>query len=58
MVRQIVEYACPVWNPDPQYLFDKLEKIQVNISRWILGSSIEYNKHFRIPLMAKSSLLM
>ena len=36
-------YACPVWNPHQQYLSDKLEKIQRNVSRWILGSSIEFN---------------
>ena len=39
-----------MWNPHQQYLSDKLEKIQRNVSRWILGSSI------RIPGMAKSSL--
>ena len=33
MVRPIVEYACPVWNPHQQYLSDKLERVQRNASR-------------------------
>ena len=33
MVRPTIEYACPVWNPHQQYLSDKLEKIQRNVSR-------------------------
>ena len=45
MVRPTIEYVCAVWNPHQQYLSDKLEKIQKNVSRWILGSSIEYNEH-------------
>ena len=44
MVRPIVEYACPVWNPHQQYLSDKLERVQRNASRWILGSSIDYSE--------------
>ena len=44
MVRPTIEYVCPVWNPHQQYLSDKLEKVQRNVSRWILGSSIEYNE--------------
>ena len=44
MVRSIVEYACPVWNPYRQYLSDKLERVQRNASRWILGSSIDYSE--------------
>ncbi|PFX24050.1 Nephrocystin-4 [Stylophora pistillata] len=32
MVRPIVEYACPVWNPHQQYLSDKLERVQRNAS--------------------------
>ena len=42
------EYACPVWNPHQQYLSDKLKKkIQRNVSRWILGSSIEYKERLK-----------
>ena len=44
MVRPIVEYACPVWNPHQQYLSDKLERVQRNASRRILGSSIDYSE--------------
>lgn len=55
MVRPTMEYACPVWNPHQQYLSDKLEKIQRNVSRWILGSSIEYNE--RLEYLGWPSLL-
>ena len=44
MIRPTIEYACPVWNPHQQYLSNKLKKIQRNVSRRILGSSIEYNE--------------
>ncbi|XP_022809498.1 uncharacterized protein LOC111346476, partial [Stylophora pistillata] len=47
MVRPIVEYACPVWNPHQQYLSDKLERVQRNASRWILGSSIDYSERLK-----------
>ena len=33
MVRPTIEYVCPVWNPHQQYLSDKLEKVQRNVSR-------------------------
>ena len=42
MVRPIIEYACPVWNQHQAYLSDKLERIQRNVSRWILGGAIDY----------------
>ena len=44
MVRPIFEYACPVWNPHQQFLSDKLERVQRNASRRILGSSIDYSE--------------
>jgi hypothetical protein len=47
MVRPLIEYACPVWNPHQQYLSDKLERIQRNVSRWILGSSMEYTERLK-----------
>ena len=57
MVRPVVEYVCPVLNPPQQYLSHKLEKIQRNVERWILGSSIEFNERLKYPAgMAKSSL--
>ena len=55
MVRPSIEYACPVWNPHQQYLSDKLANIQRNVSRWILGSSIEYNE--RLEYLGWPSLL-
>ena len=55
MVRPIIEYAYPVWNPHQQYLSDKHEKVQRNVSRWILGSSIEYNE--RLKYLGWPSLL-
>ena len=44
MVRPTIEYACPAWNPHQQYLSDKLERIQRNASRWILGKDIAYDE--------------
>ena len=40
VVRPMTEYACPFWNPHQQYLSDKLERIQRNVSRWILSKDI------------------
>ena len=47
MVRPIIEYACPVWNPHQAYLSDKLERIQRNVSRWILGGPIDYTERLQ-----------
>ena len=55
MIRPTIEFACPVWNPHQQYLSDNLEKIQRNVSRWILGSSIEYSE--RLEYLGWPSLL-
>ena len=44
MVRPMIEYACPAWNPHQQYLSDKLERIQRNASRWILSKDITYDE--------------
>ena len=44
MVRPMIEYACPAWNPHQQYLSDKLERIQRNASRWNLGRDITYDE--------------
>ena len=44
MVRPMIEYACPVWNPHQQHLSDKLERIQRNASRWILRKDIAYDE--------------
>ena len=44
MVRPMIEYACPVWNPHQQYLSDELERIQRNASRWILNKDIAYDE--------------
>ena len=47
MVRPIIEYACPVWNPHQAYPSDKLERIQRNVSRWILGGPIDYTERLQ-----------
>ena len=46
MVRPVIEYACPVWNPHQAYLSDKLKGIQRNVSRWILGP-IDYTERLQ-----------
>ena len=40
-------YACPIWNPHQAYLSDKLERIQRNVSRWILGGPIDYTERLQ-----------
>ena len=47
MVRPILEYACPAWNPHQAYLSNKLERVQRNVSRWILGSDIDYDERLK-----------
>ena len=47
MVRPIIEYACPVWNPHQAYLSHKLERIQRNVSCWILGGPIDYTERLQ-----------
>ena len=44
MVRPMIEYAYPAWNPHQQYLPYKLERIQRNASRWILSKDIVYDQ--------------
>ena len=46
MIRPMIEYACPAWNPHQQlYLSDKLERIrQRNASRWILIKDVTYDE--------------
>ena len=44
MVRLMIEYASPAWNPHQQYLSDKLEQIECNASRWILSKDIAYDE--------------
>ena len=44
IVRPMIEYACPVWNPHQQYLSDKLERLQRNASRWIIGKDVDYDE--------------
>ena len=36
MVRPIIEYACPVWNPHQAYLSDKLERIQMSHAGYLV----------------------
>ena len=44
MVRPMIEYACPAWNPHQQYLPDKLERFKHNASRWIRSKDIVYDE--------------
>ena len=37
MIRPILEYACQAWNPHQAYLIEKLECVQRNVTRWIIG---------------------
>ena len=52
MVRPIIEYACPVWNPHQAYLSDKLERIQMSHAGYlvdllilpnVINMSVEWN---------------
>ena len=47
VVRLTIEYACPVWDPYQAYLSDKLESIQLKVSRWILGNDLEYAERLK-----------
>ena len=44
MVRPIIKYAFRVWNPHQAYLSDKLERMQRDVSRSILGGPIDYTE--------------
>ena len=50
-LRQLLEYACQVWNPHQAYLVEKLERVQRNVTRWVPGkdtSDEETNKSFKL----------
>ena len=46
MVRLLLEYACPVWNPHQVYLSDKLS-VQRNGTRWIVGKDAPYEDRLK-----------
>ena len=38
MVRPILEYASPVWDPSGKTLQDELEKVQNRAARFVIGN--------------------
>ena len=48
LVRSILEYASPVWDPSGKNLQDKLEKVQNQAARFVIG-----NHNFEIGSMTK-----
>ena len=38
----VLEYTCQAWNPHQAYLIEKLECVQRNVTRWIIGKDIPY----------------
>ena len=55
MVRPLLEYACPVWNPHQVYLSDKLS-VQRNGTRWIVGKDAPYEDRLKTLNLSTLSL--
>ena len=56
MVRPLLEYACQVWDPHEKYLVEKLERVQRNITRWIIGRDTSYEdrmKSLKLPSLTQ-----
>lgn len=56
MIRLILEYACQAWNPRPAYLIEKLECVQRNVRRWIIGKDTLYEdrlKSLKLPTLVQ-----
>ena len=47
MIRPILEYACQAWNPHQAYLIEKLECVQRNVTRWIIGKDTPYEDRLK-----------
>ena len=47
MIRPILEYACQAWNPHQAYLIEKLECVQRNVTRWIIGKGTPYEDRLK-----------
>ena len=56
MIRPIPEYACQAWNPHQAHLIEKLECVQRNVTRWIVGKDIPYEdrlKSLKLPTLVQ-----
>ena len=56
MIRPILEYACQAWNPHQAHLIEKLECVQRNVTRWIVGKDIPYEdrlKSLKLPTLVQ-----
>ena len=56
IIRLILEYACQAWNPRPAYLIEKLECVQRNVTRWIIGKDTLYEdrlKSLKLPTLVQ-----
>ena len=56
MVRPLLEYACQVWDPHEKYLVEKLERVQRNVTRWIIGRDTSYEdrmKSIKLPSLTQ-----
>ena len=47
MIRPILEYACQAWYPHQAYLIEKLECVQRNVTRWIIGKDTPYEDRLK-----------
>ena len=54
MIRPILEYACQAWNPHQAYLIEKLECVQRNVTRWIIGKDTPYEDRLKSLKLADS----
>ena len=56
MIRPILEYTCQAWNPHQAYLIEKLERVQRNVTRWIIGKDTPYEdrlKSLKLPTLVQ-----
>ena len=56
MIRPILEYACQAWNPHQAHLIEKLECVQRNVTRWIIGKDTPYEdrlKFLKLPTLVQ-----
>ena len=47
MILPILEYACQAWYPHQAYLIEKLECVQRNVTRWIIGKDTPYEDRLK-----------
>ena len=56
MIRPILEYACQAWNPHQAHLIEKLECVQRNVIRWIIGKDTPHEdrlKSSKLPTLVQ-----